>query len=438
MSTQSSTPAATGRSRDVNRYWWAQTTTAFGSVFTAIAMPVVAVVYLGATPGQVGLISAASILPTLVLGLPAGALADRVAAPRRLLIALDTFSAVAVALVALSVANHVASVATLIALSIVQGCVSILSSVVYFIHLRQLVDTAAIGPVRARLQAGQYGAGLIGRLLAGPAIVAFGGATALGIDAVSYLLSAAALLSMSPVRPIPLAPPHERENLLRSMAAGTRFFLGHAFHRALLVFIIAPVVAGAAVTALTAPFLLREAHIPTEAYGAIFALSGLMGLAGSSLAGRVVRPGRDPRQITLVAFTASLAAGLLLPLADGPLALAAAFAGLGVGLPVLFGSIANVALTPVLVEDAPDNRLGSTMATLQVFVAAAGIAGALAGGALGDRIGVRSAIWLVNIVALAAVAVSLPLASAAARRLHRKSADASVPVAAMAASTEAH
>ncbi|GHJ42806.1 hypothetical protein Cs7R123_01480 [Catellatospora sp. TT07R-123] len=417
MSAQTMAPAATGGARDITRYWWAQTTSAFGSVFTSIAMPVIAVVHLGATPGQVGLISAAAILPTLLLGLPAGALADRVAAPRRVLVVLDTVSAAAVAAVALSVANDLASVGTLIALSLVQGTVTIVSGVVYFIHLRQLVDTDAIGPVRARIQAGQYGAGFIGRLLAGPAIVAFGAAAALSIDAVSYLLSLVALLTMAPVRPIPRQSADRRESLWRSMAAGTRFFLDDPFHRALLVFIIAPVVASAAVAALTAPFLLRTAHIPTEAYGVIFAVSGLLGLAGSALSGRILRPGRDPRAITLLGFAASLGSALLLPLTGGPLAAAVGCAALGVGLPIFFAAIANVALSPVIVGDVPEHRLGSTMATLQVFAAAAGLGGALGGGVLGDWIGVRPAIWLVDLVALGAVALSLPPALRAARRL---------------------
>ncbi|MDT5033216.1 MAG: hypothetical protein QOC94_3387 [Actinoplanes sp.] len=406
--------------RDLSRYWWGQTTSAFGSVFTAIALPIVAVVYLGASPGQLGLVSAASVLPMFLFGLPAGALADRIARPRRTLIALDTLSALAIGVVALGVAGHVASIGWLVSLAAVEGCATILFEVVYFIHLRQLVDVAGIGRVRARLQAGQYAAGFIGRLLAGPAIVMLGPATALCVDVVSYVLSAAALLSMSPVAPIPRNSPGESATagtgLRATIGTGLRFFVGDAFHRALLVFLLAPAIVTAAVGTLTAPFLLRVVRVPTEAYGVLFAVSGLLGLAGSVLAGRLLGAGRDPRRITLAAVTAGVLGAVLLPLANGPLALAATCAALGIGLPTLFGAIANAALSPMIVADVAADAMGRTVAMLQVFGAAAGLLGALAGGALGDWLGVRPAIWVLSAGALAAVVLALPPAVRAARQ----------------------
>ncbi len=413
--TESTAPAATGRRRDLNLYWWGQTTSAFGSVFTAIAMPIVAVINLKATPAQVGLISAASVLPALLLGLPAGVLADRIARPRRTLIALDTLSALAVGAVALGVAHHVASIAWLIGLCLVQGCVTILSEIVYFIHLRQLTDDAGIGPARARLQAGEFGAGFVGRLLVGPTIVAFGAAAALCVDGISYVLSAVALLSMRPAARIAHNATVATGGMLRGIVEGTRFFLTDPFHRALLVFIVAPVAAVAGAGALTAPFLLRVAHIPTSVYGVIFAVSGLVGLAGSTVAGRLLRPGRDPRRLAALSFAASMTGAVLLPLSAGAWPLAACCAALGIGLPLFFGAVANVALSPVIVADVPEEAIGRTVATLQVAAAAAGLVGALAGGYLGNWLGPRAAIWAMDLFGLAAIAVSLRPALRSAR-----------------------
>jgi MFS family permease len=409
------TPTATANKppqRDLGLYWWGQTTSAFGSVFTAIAMPVIAVVHLDASPAQISLISAASILPMLLLGLPAGALADRIVRPRRTLIALDALSALAVGGVALGVANHVASIGWLIALAVVQGCTTILLEVLYFVHLRQLTDTAGIGPARARLQAGEYSAGFIGRLLVGPTIVVFGPAAALSVDAVSFALSLAALASMSPLAPMPRTTSREAGpvalNGLRSMGVGFRFFAGDSFHRALSVSLFLPAAAMAGTATLTAPFLLRVVEVPTGIYGALFAVSGLMGLAGSVLAGRIVRPPRDPRQITLAAFVASTVCAVLLPSATGPLPVAILCAALGISLPTFWGAIANVALMPVIVTDVSEDAMGRTVATLQVFGAAAGLVGALAGGALGEWIGLRQAIWALNVTALVAMALFVP------------------------------
>jgi MFS family permease len=91
---------------------------------------------------------------------------------------------------------------------------------------------------------------------------------------------------------------------------------------------------------------------------------------------------------------------------------------LGIGLPIFFGSIANIALTPVIVADVAEDALGRTIAALHVFGGAAGLLGALMGGALGDWIGVRPSIWALSTVALVAVAVCLPAAIRVARRDH--------------------
>ncbi|WP_066956647.1 MFS transporter [Streptomyces lushanensis] len=405
------------RRRDLTLYWWGQTASAFGSVFTAIALPIVAVVHLGASAMEVGLLSAAATLPVLLLGLPAGALADRITRPRRALLALDCVSAVTVAAVALGLAHDIVTVVWLACLSAALGAISTLTTAVYFLHLKQLAGADGIGPARARLQAGQYGASLLGRLLSGPAVAVLGGASALALDAVSYLLSAVALLSMRlPDR----MPPRAGQPLvatLRGAADGLRFFTKDPFHRALAVFIVVPTCTAAAMTALTSPFLLRTLELPAEAFGAVFALSGVMGLGGSAVAARLLRPGSDARRVALLTFTLAVACTLLLPLSAGPPALAAPSAALGIGLPVFFGAIANVAVTSVLVADVPEAVLGRSMAALQVCTAAAGILGALMGGALGSRWGVREALWAMALLGLAAVLANLPRALRTARRL---------------------
>lgn len=403
--------------RDLNLYWWGQTTSAFGSIFTAVALPVVAVVQLGASPGQMGLIAAASTLPGIIMGLPAGALADRIRHPRRVLLTLDTIAALGVGVLALGLSYHVASISWLVCLGVIEGCLSILEGCLYFVHLRQLVDADAIGPVRARLQAGQYGAALLGRILAGPVIVAFGSPAALATDAVSYVLSATALLTMRVSDLVPLRSDQGEAGTFRGAVSGLRFFAGHPFHRALLVFIVVPVAALTGLTTLVGPFLLRVIRLPTAYYGLAFVLSGVMGLAGSAVAGRVLGPHSDPRRITILAFSGGTVCSLLLPMATGPLPLAVGCAALGIGLPIFFGAIANVALTSFFAADVAEGAMGRVTAALQVITACSALLGSLAAGALGDQLGVRPALWTLCAVALTAAAMAGPQALRAARRL---------------------
>ncbi|MGW4378972.1 MFS transporter [Kitasatospora sp. NPDC004531] len=403
--------------RDLTLYWWGQTASTVGSLFTAVALPVVAVVHLDASPGQVSLIGAAGTLPALLFGLPAGVLADRIARPRRALMLLDAVSALAIAAVAAAVAGDVVSIPWLVALALVSGAVSVVTEVVYFLHLGQVVEAGALTRARARLQSGQLGAGLVGRLLAGPAIVAFGTATALAVDAVSYLLSAAALLAMRPVAPRERAPRTGPSTFLRDALVGGRLLYRNRFYRALLLMLAAPVVTGAGSGALGGLYLLHTLAVPTGVYGLVGMAAGLFGLLGSTLAGRVLTPRHDARRVVVLSYLGGTLCALLYPAAGGPLPLALAVAGLGAGVPALFGAVANIALSPVLVAETSEDALGRVSATLHVLVGALGLVGALAGGLLGDLLGVRAALWVLAAAGAAAVLVTAPLALRVVRAL---------------------
>lgn len=59
------------------RYWTADALSSFGTAVTAVAMPVLVVQLLGATPFEVGVVNAAEFVPYALLGLIAGAYTDR-------------------------------------------------------------------------------------------------------------------------------------------------------------------------------------------------------------------------------------------------------------------------------------------------------------------------------------------------------------------------
>src|SRR5687767_10241734 len=65
------------RDGDFARLWAAQSTSAIGSQFTAVALPLLAALSLGASPMAFGVLAAAAGLPHLLFGLFAGAWVDR-------------------------------------------------------------------------------------------------------------------------------------------------------------------------------------------------------------------------------------------------------------------------------------------------------------------------------------------------------------------------
>src|SRR3989304_2054113 len=69
------------RHPDFIKFWVAQTISVFGSQFSALALPIIAALTLGATPGEMGILTAAETAPFLLIGLFAGVWVDRI--PRR-------------------------------------------------------------------------------------------------------------------------------------------------------------------------------------------------------------------------------------------------------------------------------------------------------------------------------------------------------------------
>ena len=66
------------RNRAFTRLWVAHVTSGAGTAITNVALPLAAVLVLGATPTEMGLLAAAGSLPNLLFGLVAGVWIDRV------------------------------------------------------------------------------------------------------------------------------------------------------------------------------------------------------------------------------------------------------------------------------------------------------------------------------------------------------------------------
>src|SRR5918997_1590585 len=90
------------REREFRNFWLGESISVFGDQITLLALPIVAVLMLGADPAQMGLLTAAGLLPHLLFSLPAGVWLDRVRNRRRLMILADRGRAGAIAIVPLA------------------------------------------------------------------------------------------------------------------------------------------------------------------------------------------------------------------------------------------------------------------------------------------------------------------------------------------------
>lgn len=109
--------------RDFRRLWLGEAISEIGDSVTGFALPLVAVVTLHVTPGQMGVIRALGSVPTIFVGLIAGAWIDRVSR-QRLLIALNFAAAAFVASVPIAHAFGALSLGHLYALALAFGALS--------------------------------------------------------------------------------------------------------------------------------------------------------------------------------------------------------------------------------------------------------------------------------------------------------------------------
>src|SRR5437868_262636 len=114
------------RQREYRLLWSARTVSITGSEVSRLAVPLTAVTLLAASPLQMGLLTAATALPALLLGLQSGAIADRVPRRRPLMIACELVSATAALTVPLAWLLGLLTIPWLVTVALIIGTAGVL------------------------------------------------------------------------------------------------------------------------------------------------------------------------------------------------------------------------------------------------------------------------------------------------------------------------
>ena len=132
---------ATGlwRHADFLKLWAAETISRFGSEFSGLALPIVAVIVLDVSAFKVALLATIEFLPFIIFTLPAGVWVDRL--PRRpILVAGDLGRAVALASVPIAYAFDALTIWQLYVVGFVVGIGTVFFDVAYQSYLPSLVE----------------------------------------------------------------------------------------------------------------------------------------------------------------------------------------------------------------------------------------------------------------------------------------------------------
>jgi len=205
------------RDRDVRLLLAGQAASELGSQVGGIALPLVAVLALGAGPLQVGLLTAAGTLSFAVLALPAGVWVDRVAR-RPVLVGADLVRGAALLTVPVAAGLHRLSLVQLAVVALATGMARVLFDVAYPSYLPALVGRDQLVRANAWLESSRSATQLTGPGLGGWLVQLAGAPLAVAADAASFLASAGCLLAIGTVEPRPVRA--GRSALRRELAEG--------------------------------------------------------------------------------------------------------------------------------------------------------------------------------------------------------------------------
>ena len=376
--------------RDFLKLWLGQTVSELGTVVTRTAVPLVALLVLNAGPGELAVLVIVSSLGVLLVGLIAGAWVDRLRR-RPLLIADDSIRAALLLSIPVAYALGQLRIEQLYVVMFVEACLGALFDAAYPAYVPTLIGRDRLVEGNSRLATSSSIAEIGGPGLAGALVQIVSAPFAILVDAVSFVVSAVTLLMIRTPEPPPPAR-ESRTRVMHEIVEGLRIVRRHGIVFPLAARSVPAHFFGAFYAVLYSIYLLRELHLDPFLLGIVISAGGVGSLVGSLFASRVVTSLGIGRALVGTAIAASTI-GVLTPLAQGPVALAA----LMVFLPQLIGdglqTIEGVAERSLIQGVIPDRVLGRVNATLDVVSHGIGYPlGALVAAFLGEQIGARGAI----------------------------------------------
>ncbi|MFD8985477.1 MFS transporter [Streptomyces sp. NPDC059564] len=368
--------------------WIADTVSQSGSAVTLLALPLVAIGTLDATPFEAGLLVMSEYLAFLLIGLPAGAWVDRLPL-RPLMIAGDLGRAALLLSVPAAAWLGALTLLQLYAVAFGMSVCTVFFDVAAQSALPRLVGGTGLVRANVRLEATRNITQVGGPGLAGALVGALTAPVALAADALSFAVSA---LLVSRVRPLGERSGARPDATLRAeITEGLRFVFGHPVLRALTLAAAVSNLCGTIGASMLLVLLAGDLGLSPLLCGAVFTAEAVGGLIGSLLTQRIATAFGQGRAMCASVVVSGLLWLLALPFyqADGRFAVAVALQGLGWTAFMTF-KVTSVAYRQRL---CPEPLLGRMTATFRFVVWGAMPVGALVGGLLGQHLGARPALW---------------------------------------------
>ncbi|WP_075739815.1 MULTISPECIES: MFS transporter [Actinoalloteichus] len=388
-------PRGQGQRRDFGVLWLSDVASQFGTAVHFVAIPLIAATVLDAGPVEMGLLTAAGTAANLVIGLPAGAWADRM---RRLPVMRWAEAGQALLLLSVPIAWWAGALTYphLFVVSLLCGAMFTLFEVASQSYLPTIVDRVDLPEANRRLHTSRQVMHFSGRPLGGALAQLLGATNALVASVFGFVTSLLLLGRMSRERPAVALQPRGR--LTDEIAEGLRFLFAHWLLRPTTLFSMTYNFFLNVYVAVNVLFLVRDLNLAEGTVGVLLSVTGAGGILGG-LTTRFWSNSFGTVRALIVVTVLTTPFRLLVPFADRGWALTLFVVGVFVGG---YGTVVFAVLQVSLRQSVcPDRLLGRVNASTRFLTWGAIPLGALVGGALGALVGIRATIMI------AAVGMSL-------------------------------
>lgn len=377
------------------KLWTGQTAAQMAAQISFLAVPLTATIVLDATPFQMGLLTAVASLPSLVLGLHAGAIVDR--RPRRpIMIGADLIRALTLASIPVAWWLDMLSIPLLYLIVLVSGVGSLVFDVAYGAFLPSVVERQRLVEGNSKLELSRTASELAGPGLAGNLIQLLGAPLTLLGNAFLYMVSALSIWRIRVHEQIDGLDQGREAGMWGRIGAGLRIVWYTGTLRAVVGTRGVLNLFNAMLEAVFVLYVVQVLDVGPATLGLVFSIGGLGFLVGALL------PSLVNRRLGLGVTTAMAlvmvgGSDLLVPLAEGsgwlvvPLLIAAQFF-FGIGM-----TLFNVNQVSIRQAAVPDHLRGRAGATARFVAMGVVPIGALLGGVMGETIGLRQTLVLAAI-----------------------------------------
>ena len=411
--------------RDFMKLWTGQSISEFGSQISQLAIPLLALISLHATTFEFAVLGVLGFMPFILFALPAGVWVDRLRR-RQILIVGDASRAVLLALIPVLWAIGELRIWELFVLQFVIGIFTVFFDVAYQSYLPALIEREDLIDGNSKLQLSVSVAQVAGPSASGALIAAITAPYAVAFDAASFVISSVFMVTMRHRENVPERPAEGHPKMWPQIKEGLHWVLGHRWLRWIAACTATSNFFGSLYFAVLLVYAVRVLHFSPLMLGAMFAVGSGGSIAGALLANRLQkRIGVGPA-IVLGSLMFCFP-GFIYPLAPHRFALPLFMLAQAV---VGFGGVGyNITQVSLRQAITPERLQGRMNAAMRWVVWGTIPLGALLGGAIGQWVSLKTALWVGAIGSLSAF---LPVALSSVRSIREMPAPVEEPTPAQA------